>query len=109
MPTRRSEPELHCELHDTRVESCRDRPEAGRAELCGWCAEIRGVQEIEHLEPQLDRAFASEADTPHHGEIDVAVSRSSHRIARSRSDRELIGRCERRCVEPVSGSPFVIG
>src|SRR5213592_1305862 len=85
------EPELRRELHDTGIESRRDGSEAGRAQLRRGCAEIRRVQQVEHLQTQLDRTLASEPDAPHHGEIHIAVRRPPHGIARGGSDGELIG------------------
>src|SRR5262245_19995481 len=91
----RSEPEFRSELHHTWLESGRDRPEAGRAEPARRWSEIRGVQQVEHLQPQLDRALAAEPDAAHHGEINVFVCRSPYRIARSGSDRGRIDQRER--------------
>ena len=50
-----SEPEFDGELHDARVECCRNRPETGGSELRRRWAEIDGVQQIEHFETELDR------------------------------------------------------
>ena len=80
------EPELHRELHDAWIECRRDRPETGRAELRCRCAEICGVQQVEHLQAELDRALASDAHATHHGEIDIVVRRPPHWIARGGSD-----------------------
>src|SRR5262245_62615067 len=87
----RSEPELRRKLHHTWVERCRDRPEAGRSELRRRCAEVHGVQQIEYFQTQLDRTLTGKADSTQHGEIDIAVRRPSHGIARRGSDRERVG------------------
>src|SRR5262245_50421174 len=89
----RLEPELRCELYDSRIKSRGNRPETGGAELRCGCAEVHGVQQVEYFQTQLDRALTGKADSPHHREIDIAVRWTSHWIARSGSDRELIGQC----------------
>src|SRR6476469_6737597 len=71
-PRGASEPELRRELHNTRIERCGDRSEAGRSELRGWRAEIRGVQQIEYFQAQLDRPLTGKADATHHREVDIA-------------------------------------
>lgn len=93
-------------MHHARVESRRNRPEAGGAELCRRCAEIRGVEQVEDLDAQLDGPLPSPTDASYHGQVDVVVRRPSHRVPRYGADRQLIGLRECGRVEPATNRPF---
>src|SRR5436309_2886084 len=77
------EDQFHPELHQARIVGCSDRPKRrGTAGHVG-CQEVRLVQKIKDLSPELQKcsAFMSQYNFLCRGKIELGKSVRSHRIA----------------------------
>ena len=95
------------QLHDTRIAGRRDRPEGRCADRRVRRPKRRRVRDVEDFRAQLQRLARGERHAAHQGDVEIAIARAAHRVARARANRELRRRRKRACVEPPADRPLV--
>src|SRR5215510_9085549 len=97
---------FQAKLEDSRVACGGDGTEAGSSHNRGWGSQRRSIGQIKDFSAKLDVAIFAEVGTLYQRDVGVSILWTTHRVARTVSERKL--RCDRECrrVEESSGCPF---